>query len=84
MKRAQRLHVGNARRHFGSPDVVIGIWRERDPLISRSLKRSSRADEVVATVAGVLAAAITAATTDPAKGLRPAHAARPRLVAAAE
>lgn len=57
-----RYAVRLARRFFHAPSVLIGIWRERDAHIARSLNRAARANAVVPTIGAVLSAAMTAAT----------------------
>jgi predicted PurR-regulated permease PerM len=79
-----RHAVRLARRFFGRPSVVVGIWRERDPTNSRNLKGAARADHVAATVGGVLAAAMAEATGAAVKAPRPAPPVRARLAQAAE
>ncbi|PZO81315.1 MAG: AI-2E family transporter [Mesorhizobium amorphae] len=57
-----RHAVRMARKLLGAQSVVVGIWRERDRGIGRSLGRAARADGVVASTGAVLAIAMEAAT----------------------
>ncbi len=66
LRHATRL----ARRIFAAKSVVIGIWRERDAGIARTLKRASRADYMAPTIGMVLSAAMTEATLPEAPALR--------------
>lgn len=77
MEPLSTLHLRHAvrltRRYFDHVKVWIGIWRERDRGMARTLGRAARADGVAPTIGIVLAAAMAAATEQEQKevvGLR--------------
>ena len=63
-----RHAVRLARRTFPGARVMLGIWRERDPAMGRSLGRAARADLVVPTIGSALSAVVEMAsqTSQPA------------------
>ncbi len=57
-----RYAIRVARKRFPGSGVVLGIWRERDPVMGRQLGRSARADDVAPTIGAALSAVLAAAT----------------------
>lgn len=68
-----RHAVRVARKRFGGAGVIVGIWRERDAAMGRSLGRAARANAVVPTIGAALSVVVAAATVG---GRMPAPAQR--------
>ncbi len=68
-----RHAVRVARKRFGGSGVIVGIWRERDAAMGRTLGRAARANAVVPTIGAALSVVVAAATVG---GRMPAPAQR--------
>jgi hypothetical protein len=62
------LHLRHAvrvtRKRFPGSSVGLGIWRERDPAMGRTLGHAARADFVAPTIGAALSAIVTTATAE--------------------
>jgi hypothetical protein len=59
-----RHAVRVARKRFPGSSVGLGIWRERDPAMGRTLGDAARADFVAPTIGNALSAIVAAATAE--------------------
>lgn len=57
-----RHAVRVARKRFTGAGVIVGIWRERDTAMGRTLGRAARANAVVPTIGAALSVVVAAAT----------------------
>ena len=64
-----RHAVRVARRRFPGARVLVGIWRDRDPAMARSLGRAARADAVTPTLGAALSDVVAAARSSPPRAV---------------
>jgi predicted PurR-regulated permease PerM len=78
-----RHAVRVARRRFPGARVLLGVWRDRDPGMVRTLGRAARADIVTPTIGAALSDIVAAAQGGVARGTRAVSQSADRRVPAA-